>query len=151
MTKRNAADAGNNDMNEMRQAMDAIKNSSNDIAKIIKTIAEIATASHEQNHGISQINTAVSQMDKITQANAAASEELSAQSVTLKQAVGQLQALVGGASRSHHTASLIHAKPQALKKHSVAKMDVIGRPRRDPVQGLTLAAAKHTDDLFKDV
>ena len=39
---RAAADAGNTDMIEMRQAMEAIKTSSNDIAKIIKTIDEIA-------------------------------------------------------------------------------------------------------------
>jgi len=39
---RSAADTGNGDMTEMREAMDAIKTSSNDIAKIIKTIDEIA-------------------------------------------------------------------------------------------------------------
>ncbi|HWA26921.1 MAG TPA: methyl-accepting chemotaxis protein [Lacunisphaera sp.] len=39
---RAAADAGNSDMTEMRGAMDAIKASSSDIAKIIKTIDEIA-------------------------------------------------------------------------------------------------------------
>jgi methyl-accepting chemotaxis protein len=39
---RSAADTGNNNMAEMREAMDAIKVSSNDIAKIIKTIDEIA-------------------------------------------------------------------------------------------------------------
>jgi len=37
-----SADIGVADMNEMRSAMDAIKQSSNDIAKIIKTIDEIA-------------------------------------------------------------------------------------------------------------
>ena len=39
---RNSADAGTAHMQEMRQAMDAIKASSDDIAKIIKTIDEIA-------------------------------------------------------------------------------------------------------------
>jgi methyl-accepting chemotaxis protein len=39
---RGAAETGNNDMTEMRSAMDAIKASSSDIAKIIKTIDEIA-------------------------------------------------------------------------------------------------------------
>lgn len=39
---RAAAESGNGDMTEMRQAMEAIKTSSTDISKIIKTIDEIA-------------------------------------------------------------------------------------------------------------
>ncbi len=39
---RSAAETGHRDMTEMREAMNAIKTSSNDIAKIIKTIDEIA-------------------------------------------------------------------------------------------------------------
>lgn len=65
-------------------------------------VAEIAQASREQTLGIEQINIAVSQMDKITQTNAAAaeesasaSEELNAQALSLKDAVAGLQQLVG--------------------------------------------------------
>lgn len=187
---RSAADTGTVDMDEMKRAMDAIKVSSDDVAKIIKTIdeiafqtnilalnaaveaarageagagfavvadevrslaqrsaqsaketatkieesiaksvhgvrisekvaislnaiaektrkvdaivSEIATASNEQRQGVEQVNTAVSQMDKVTQSNAssaeegaAAAEELNAQSQTLKDAVNLLSALVG--------------------------------------------------------
>ncbi|HEY8994373.1 MAG TPA: methyl-accepting chemotaxis protein [Lacunisphaera sp.] len=67
-------------------------------------VSEIATACHEQNEGIVQINSAVSQMDKVTQGNAAsaeesaaAAEELNAQAVTLKGCVSQLLQLVNGA------------------------------------------------------
>ena len=35
----------------------------------------IAAASHEQGEGITQVNAAVSNMDKVTQANAAGAEE----------------------------------------------------------------------------
>jgi methyl-accepting chemotaxis protein len=66
-------------------------------------VAEIATACHEQNEGIVQINAAVGQMDKVTQGNAAsaeesaaAAEELNAQAVTLKGCVSQLLHLVNG-------------------------------------------------------
>ncbi len=64
---------------------------------------EIAAASQEQAQGIDQVNTAVAQMDKVTQQNAAnaeesasASEELSAQAESMKQAVEELVSLVGG-------------------------------------------------------
>jgi methyl-accepting chemotaxis protein len=68
-------------------------------------VAEIASACHEQNEGIVQINTAVSQMDKVTQGNAAsaeensaAAEELNAQAVTLKGCVNELMQIVNGRS-----------------------------------------------------
>jgi len=65
--------------------------------------AEVANASREQTEGINQINTAVGQMDKVTQSNAAtaeesaaAAEELNAQAETMKQSVTELLHLVGG-------------------------------------------------------
>lgn len=68
--------------------------------------AEIAIASHEQSEGLSQINTAISQMDRVTQQNAAgaeetasASEELNAQAETLKASVVSLNRLVNGESQ----------------------------------------------------
>jgi methyl-accepting chemotaxis protein len=65
--------------------------------------AEVAGASREQTQGITQINVAVGQMDKVTQSNAAsaeesaaAAEELNAQAVVLKKSVNDLLKLVGG-------------------------------------------------------
>jgi len=65
--------------------------------------AEVAVASREQTQGISEINNAVSQMDKITQANAAgaeqsaaAAQELNAQATVMKHAVSELLDLIGG-------------------------------------------------------
>jgi len=66
---------------------------------------EVASASHEQTQGISQINTAVGQMDKVTQSNAASAEEsaaaaqeLNAQAEAMKAAVNELLHLVGGSN-----------------------------------------------------
>ncbi len=66
-------------------------------------VAEIATAAREQAQGIEQINTAITQMDQVTQSNSAsaeesasAAEELDAQAASLKDMVGQLRQLVGG-------------------------------------------------------
>lgn len=66
-------------------------------------IASIAAATNEQAQGVNQINTAVAQMDKVTQANAAAAEqaastteELAAQSDMLHDVVDELVMLVSG-------------------------------------------------------
>jgi len=65
---------------------------------------EVAAASQEQSQGIAQVNTAVAQMDKVVQSNAAsaeesagAAEELNAQAQSLKDSVARLVALVDGA------------------------------------------------------
>jgi methyl-accepting chemotaxis protein len=65
--------------------------------------AEVASASREQTQGITQINTAMVQMDKVTQSNAAgaeesaaAAEELNGQAESMRQSVTELLTLVGG-------------------------------------------------------
>jgi methyl-accepting chemotaxis protein len=71
--------------------------------KVDGLIGEIANASNEQNEGIGQVNTAVVQMDKVTQANAgsaeetaAAAEELSSQSAVMLDTVVGLRRLIDG-------------------------------------------------------
>ena len=100
--------------------------------EVDRLVTEVATASNEQSEGIAQINTAVSQMDKVTQSNAAnaeetasAAEELNAQSEELRNAAAQLAALVGvkdGASVTHGSAHATahithHAAHHAPTKH----------------------------------
>lgn len=65
-------------------------------------VGEIATASREQAEGITQVNIAVTQMDKVTQSNAAnaeesaaAAEQLSAQAASQNEAVNSLLSLIG--------------------------------------------------------
>ena len=71
--------------------------------KVAELVSEIAAASSEQSQGIEQVNTAVTEMDKVTQTNAAnaeesaaASEELSAQAEQMKHFVNELVLLVAG-------------------------------------------------------
>jgi methyl-accepting chemotaxis protein len=71
--------------------------------QVDELVAEIANASREQSEGIQQINSAVGQMDKVTQTNAsgaeesaAAAQELNAQASVLKDCVGQLLVVVNG-------------------------------------------------------
>ncbi len=76
-------------------------------ARDLETIVDsIATASREQNTGIGQITTAVHQIDKVTQNNAAAAEETAAaaqelerRSLAFKQATHNLRTLVTGGAR----------------------------------------------------
>ena len=80
--------------------------SNTEIARRVATsVGAIATASREQADGISQVNVAVSQMDRVTQSNAASAEEtagaaqeLNAHSISLKSAVNELVGLIEGAS-----------------------------------------------------
>lgn len=88
--------------------------------QVVELVAEVATASREQSQGIGQINTAVTQMDKVTQGNAAgaeesaaAAEELSAQAVTMKASVEQLLRLVGGNGQSGNASLAKPAQPIA--------------------------------------
>ncbi len=81
-------------------------------AKVGQLVSEIAASSNEQAQGIEQINKAVTEMDKVTQQNAAnaeesasASEEMNAQADQMKGMVDELVAMVGGASGNGTQAS----------------------------------------------
>ncbi len=73
--------------------------------KVGDLIAEIAAASNEQALGIEQVNTAVAQMNQVTQSNAAnseesasASEELSSQAAELANMVSEFKLSAGNSS-----------------------------------------------------
>jgi len=75
------------------------------VKKVSDLNAEIATASEEQSNGISQIGTAMNQLDQVTQVNAATSEEaaasaheLSAQATQLIETVNTLTVTIKGGS-----------------------------------------------------
>jgi methyl-accepting chemotaxis protein len=64
------------------------------VKRVTDIISEIAAASREQNTGLDQVNKAVSQLDQVTQTNAAQTEELSATAEALSEQAAELQALV---------------------------------------------------------
>jgi hypothetical protein len=84
---------------ELDSGFKEIETGSRSVALLIK---EIASATNEQALGVDQVNTAMAQVDKVTQANSAMSEEvaaaatqLSAQSVALNRLVDVLMEMVG--------------------------------------------------------
>ncbi|MDL1964664.1 MAG: methyl-accepting chemotaxis protein, partial [Deltaproteobacteria bacterium] len=85
---------------------DAFSKVAESSSKVGELIAEVTAASNEQAQGIEQTNTAVAEMDKVTQQNAAnaeesasASEELNAQAEQMMGIVRELSAMVGGSSK----------------------------------------------------
>ena len=104
--------------------------------KVNGLVGEITAASHEQTKGIDQVNTAVAQMDKVTQASAAnaeetaaASEELSGQAEQLRQVVRDLLTLVGGAGEGEAAPATTHRRP-ATRVAARAKA-VAARPAKN--------------------
>ena len=65
------------------------------VGRVTDIMAEITAASQEQTAGIEQINSAVLQMDQVTQQNAALVEEASAAAQSLQQEAAELAQAVG--------------------------------------------------------
>ena len=79
-------------VNETGDSLDEIVGS---VKKVAEIIAEIAAASREQASGLDQVNTAVAEMDEMTQKNAALVEESTAAAKSLEEQSGSLSGLVG--------------------------------------------------------
>ncbi len=101
---------------------DLLREIATSVDKVTSLAGEVAAASEEQSQGIDQVNGAVAQMDRVTQANAAnaeesasASEELSAQARELYDMVTVLQSVVRGSSAGSaaHGSTLNLAAPTA--------------------------------------
>jgi hemerythrin-like metal-binding protein len=90
------------------------------VKRVNELVAEVAGATREQTEGITQINTAVTQLDKVTQSNAAsaeesaaAAEELNAQAEVMKESFANLLAMVGGKAAGETAARVVRQRPQS--------------------------------------
>ncbi|HBF33965.1 TPA: hypothetical protein DDW35_05330 [Candidatus Sumerlaeota bacterium] len=111
---------------------------------VARSVSEIASASQEQSQGISQINTAVAQMDKVTQQvaanaeeSASASEELTAQAGQMNSIVADLAALVGG------NAGTI-SEPQYAPQRTAPVFTAVSQHRSQPLMRPQIAHKKST-------
>jgi len=84
-------DAGAGLVNQSGEALQEIVDS---VKKVGDIVAEIAAASTEQSAGIDQVNRSVTEMDNMTQQNAALAEQTSAASVAVGENADELKALV---------------------------------------------------------
>jgi methyl-accepting chemotaxis protein len=71
------------------------------VKRVTDIMAEISAASREQSNGIDQVNTAVSQMDKITQQNAALVEEAAAAAKSMEEQTEELTGIVAAFQIGH--------------------------------------------------
>ncbi|WP_321848769.1 methyl-accepting chemotaxis protein [Burkholderia diffusa] len=78
----------------VERAGDAMRTVSASITRVVQTMSEITAASVEQSVGIEQVNQAVTQMDQLTQQNAALVEEVAAAAASLNDQTAHLMQAV---------------------------------------------------------
>lgn len=126
--------------NSLQQILDRAR-------KVDTLVAEIAGASREQSDGLVQVNLAVSQMDSITQSNAATAEEsasaaaeMRAQSASLQQLVADMRALAGASGKQPHLIAptvTAHAPAEIPARAAVARS---AAPVRTPAVKRSISA-----------
>jgi methyl-accepting chemotaxis protein len=133
------------------------------IRQVDELAAEVAAASREQTQGITQINTAVGQMDKVTQSNAAsaeesaaAAEELNAQAESMRESVGKLLKLVGDTgqgspainARASDAKHLLASAP--VSKHPAAASRNGERNGDEPTAPVTITTTHRRSEIPMD-
>nr|WP_315496299.1 methyl-accepting chemotaxis protein [uncultured Rhodoferax sp.] len=83
------------------------------IRRVTDIMAEISAASHEQSAGVNQVGEAITQMDQVTQQNAALVEEMAAAASSLKSQAGELVQTVAVFKLSAEQGSSRPAPPMA--------------------------------------
>jgi methyl-accepting chemotaxis protein len=101
-----------------REVAAALQQIAGNAERVTNLVNDVAIASREQAQGITQVNAAVTDMDRVTQSTAAgaeesasASEELNAQSQELRAMVEQMVAMVGGATQRAATPTAARPAP----------------------------------------
>jgi methyl-accepting chemotaxis protein len=158
-----------------RKVADALVDIVKRAREVDQLVSEVAGASGEQSQGINQINTAVTQMDKVTQGNAAnaeesaaAAQELNAQAEAMKNAVNDLLALVDGSKKDRDMSLAGHGHPTApgsaqagthkthvsvaVPQHALVRApSSAGSKPKDSTPPSHKAAIPMDDEDFKDV
>ena len=87
------------------------------VKRVTDIVTEIAAASVEQSAGVEQVNSAMTQMDQVTQGNSAQTEELSATAEALSEQAAHLLELVGAFTLGNSGRG--QRNPQAAQPHFV--------------------------------
>nr|WP_315486429.1 methyl-accepting chemotaxis protein [uncultured Undibacterium sp.] len=108
-------DAGSKLVAEAGSTMNEIVSS---VKRVTDIMAEIMAASQEQSTGIEQVNSAIDQMDQVTQQNAALVEEAAAAAASMRDEAGQLAETVAVFKLSHTQTATLGASPKPRSTHS---------------------------------
>ncbi|XUW88649.1 methyl-accepting chemotaxis protein [Burkholderia sp. M6-3] len=134
------------------------------VARVTDIMSEIAAASSEQSRGIEQVNLAITQMDNVTQQNAALVEEAAAASRSMEEQGEQLNEVVGffrvlegvgvggGGGGGGARASVGREKPAVTTRAVVAAAPWVGASAsmRTPVKVGTMPVVSADDDAGWD-
>ncbi len=143
------ADNGVESAGEVKEILVKIVDGINKVSQLAK---EIAVASDEQAQGVNQINLAVSEVDKVTQSNAAtseecasASEELSGQAKELNELIREMARVVGARQPSEANSRGALKRPPMVDRPA-AKKPALAAPapkvtRKPTVKNAAPAAA----------
>ncbi|WP_188422515.1 methyl-accepting chemotaxis protein [Oxalicibacterium solurbis] len=113
----NNVDAGSKLVTEAGRTMDDVVASIRHVTDIMN---EIMAASQEQSSGIEQVNTAISQMDQVTQQNAALVEEAAAASQSLRDQADSLAQVVSVFRVDAHGTAVSTTRHAALPDNSAS-------------------------------
>jgi methyl-accepting chemotaxis protein len=115
-------DAGSGLVNRSGETLQGIVGS---VKRVTDIVGEMAASAAEQSTGIEQVNTAMTQMDQVTQSNSAQTEELSATAEALSEQASHLMELVntftlsqGGRNQRGHQGYQAH---EAIPAHLVGE------------------------------
>jgi methyl-accepting chemotaxis protein len=120
------------------------------ISKVNDLIAEISAASIEQSQGIGQINTAVADMDKLTQSSAASSEESASAAQELSAQVSELRGMVSKFKLNGNGHAKNEFKPSHLKSLTTDRTNTLVKKEKKKTFGNTGLAAKATEQIPLD-
>jgi len=137
------------------QVMTIAGSNAKNIENLTKLISEINAASEEQASGVKQINIAMSQMEKVTQENAAVAEENAASSNSMKDEISNLEeaiviakGLIRDSENSAPPRAAQAPRPQtAVRPAAAVKTNTTAY--KAPASTVSAASAKQKNDAEK--
>ena len=119
------------------------------VKRVTDIVGEIAAASGEQSTGIEQVNTAMTQMDQVTQSNSAQPEELSATAESLSEQAAHLLELVSAFTLGNSGSN--QRERQAFQSHAPSPVQHLNSGVRPQAKTVRSSAAPKSNPSARGV